>query len=371
MNPATHWRFLAMVLKTAGLTVGGCCCLAVGARHLWRVILARRRLRELLGAAAGQDARIVITGATSGIGLELACQLSRHPAVSLLLGCRDTARGERLFRCSSDQRRLFGGGKTEASSSSRPQPPTRVVLLDLLNPDSVQNFSDEAHDFLTTGAPGLRMLINNAAIMLPPNDQPAKGPGPTWQTNFLGPFLLTEMLAHRRGSLTGNATPEPLRVVHVSSRLEKRSALDEALLKEVQTGNTGKHAYSDSKRALMLWTSVRAQNLAFKGSTWCHVATPGMVDTQLGRHMAGRWLYPLTKPLRALLLRSAAEGALSVVAAGLMPKATESFGFYYDGEKKLENLVLQRMGDKAFANAVVKWASQVTALEVRNAGYDR
>ena len=35
-------------------------------------------------------------------------------------------------------------------------------------------------------------------------------------------------------------------------------------------------------------TSVRAQSLAFKGGLFCHCATPGMVDSDLGRRAADR-----------------------------------------------------------------------------------
>ena len=44
------------------------------------------------------------------------------------------------------------------------------------------------------------------------------------------------------------------------------------------------------------------------------------------------WLWPLTKPLRMVLLRSPAEGALSVIAGALKPQATSCFGRYMDGE---------------------------------------
>eukprot|EP00438_Fugacium_kawagutii_P022154 Skav235752 [mRNA] locus=scaffold803:92334:114013:+ [translate_table: standard] len=90
-------------------------------------------------------------------------------------------------------------------------------------------------------------------------------------------------------------------------------------------------------------TSVRAQSLAFKGALFCHCATPGIVDTDLGRrqihrvihwHMLSPWLWPWTKPLRTLLMRSSAEGALSVAAGALKPQAVSCFGRYMDGEAR-------------------------------------
>lgn len=321
--------------------MGTVCVIAL--RRMRRVGVARARLRALLDAEAGTNARIVITGATSGLGEELARQFAKHPSVQLLLGCRDEAKGRRMF------------GKTAS-----------VQRLDLLDPDSVQNFVDETHLFLNEGGEGLRLLINNAGVMKPPGGATASGIDKTWQTNFLGPFLLTELLALRR-----NVRQAPLRVVQVSSRLEKRSKLDFDLLEAVGKGQAGEHAYADSKRAMMFWTSVRAQSMAMKANAFVHVATPGMVDTQLGRNSVPPWLWPLTKPIRWMLLRSSAEGALGIAGAGLRKAALKRFGRYCDGEEELEDLVLERMGEKHLALKVVKWAETVTALDQRYQGYSR
>ncbi|CAK9022935.1 unnamed protein product [Durusdinium trenchii] len=340
--------WLSQLLYT-GAAVGGAACAAVAARNLQRVLRARSRIKVLLAASAGTDARVVITGATGGIGQELAEQLLRNPSVHLLLGCRDHLKAQRLFQ-----------------SSER----TKVHRLDLLDPDSVQAFADEAHLFLAGGESGLRMLVNNAGVMRPPVSQ-SKGDS-TWQTNFLGPFLLTELLARLRQK----QQPSPVRVVHVSSRLEKRSQLDHHLLDAVTRGEVGENPYADSKRGLMLWTgiprtSVRAQSLAFKGGLFCHAASPGIVDSDLGRHVVPAWLWPFTKPLRMLLMRSPAEGALAVVGGALTPQATSCFGRYWDGEAQVEDLVIERMGNKQLALSLVKWATKATALEQRADGYDR
>lgn len=332
-------------LLYTGAAVGGATFVAIAARHFLRVSRARAQLQSLLLGVAGSDARVVITGASGGIGRELAQQLLRNPSVHVLVGCRDQKKAKSIFR------------------SER----AKVHSLDLLDPDSVQAFVEEAHSFLA-GDTGLRMLVNNAGVMRPPPSSSAKGFDCTWQTNFLGPFLLTELLARLRQKHQHS----PVRVVHVSSRLEKRSELNAELLESIGKGEVPEtSAYSDSKRALMLWTSVRAQSLAFKGGLFCHCTTPGMVDSDLGRHTLSPWLWPLTKPLRLLLLRSSAEGALSVAHHALTPAATSCFGRYADGKTQLEDLVIERMGDKQLALSLVKWATKVTALEQRADGYDR
>lgn len=345
----------------AALGASAAAAFSLAARRLGRTFAARRRIRLLLAEAAGTEARVVITGATSGIGAELAWQLVRHPSVSLLLGCRDVKRAKYLFR----QLGAAIEGE-EIGEGCR----CRIVQLELQDPDSVQCFTEEVHAFLGGGAAGLRLLVHNAGVMNPPaSKRSAARPDAAWHAHFLGPFLLTELLARLRAK--GRAQSAPVRLVNVTSRLEARSQLTEKVLEEVSQGQCGSMAYADSKRAALFWISVRAQSLAFKSGLFLHAATPGIVDTQLGRHSMQPWLWPWTKPLRWLFLRSAAEGAYCVAAAGLRKQALECFGRYLDGEVQLEDLVMERMGEKQFANKIVKWAIRTSALEQRAEGYDK
>lgn len=330
---------LALVVGASGLVFYS------GLRRVQCLAAARSRLNELI-VHAGGNARVVITGATSGIGLELARQFARHPSVSVLVGCRDIAVGRRLF-------------STDDS--------VRVLPLELLDFDSVESFSAEAHTFLNGGSAGLRMLFNNAGVMKAPvgsggTDSTAEL-HPVWKTNFLSPFLLTELLAIHR---VRARSIHPLYVVDTSSRLERRSKLDVTLLDGVRQGRCGSETYSDSKRAVMLWTSSSAQRLNFQGNMFMYAATPGMVDTQLGRHSVPRFIWPLTKPLRFLMLRSPAEGALGIAAAGLRDGPTACSGRYYDGERELENLVVTRESDAPLASELHEWASQCTDLQNRS-----
>lgn len=308
------------------------------ARQLRRRAVARQRLQELLAAAAGDNARIVITGASSGIGKELAQQFARHPSVLLLLGCRD--------------------GETHETGC------TKVMPLELLEFDSVQQFADEACAFLAGGDRGLRLLINNAGVQ----DRGGRtkfGVSPTWQTNFLGPFLLTELIARHREVAH---ICEPLRVVNVASGRESEALLSEESLDVTGPGEASPREYADSKRAILLWISVRAQSFALKSNMFTQAVMPGRVDTRLGMYSFPSWLWPLTKPLRFLLYRSPAEGALSVAAAGLRPQAAQKFGQYFGEEELLEDLVVWRMPQKKLAVLIVRWANQVTALEARSGG---
>ena len=294
------WLGYAAIATAVGGTV------YAGVRRAARVKAARGQLSALLSAGAGNDARVVITGATSGVGEELAREFSLHPAVSLLLGCRDVTAGERLAAACGN---------------------ASVAKLDCLDLASVKGFTEQAREFLEAdaaarpSASGLRLVVNNAGVMSAPQESSADGFEPTWAVNFLAPFAVTELLARGRQP---DAQP-PLRVVNVSSRLEKRAKLTEQTLgfvenpaAEMKKENKGirASAYSDSKRAMMLWIANRADTLAADHNTYVSATTPGMVDTQLGRNSMSSVLWPLTKPLRLLPLRSPAEGALSAVVGG-------------------------------------------------------
>ena len=247
--------WLGYVAVALGATaVGG--TVVAGVRRAARVKAARATFHTLLSAAAGTDARIVITGATSGVGEELAREFSRNPSVSLLLGCRDITRGEQVAAACGN---------------------ASVVKLDCLDLASVRGFTAEAREFLEAGAgpsvSGLRLVVNNAGVMSAPQEASADGFEPTWATNFMAPFVSTELLASGRqpGSLP------PLRVVNVSSRLENRAKLTEetlglvgnpaAELKKEKKGIRGS-AYADSKRAMMLWIAHRAETLAADHNTY-------------------------------------------------------------------------------------------------------
>lgn len=348
-TPASSWAgFIGCALGAAVL--GGIAF--TGSRRARRVAAARGRLGDLLcTAAAGGNARIVITGATSGVGEELALEFGRHSSVSLLLGCRDTQRGEAVAaRCAPGQ--------------------ATVAQLDCLDMSSVRRFAAVAHDFLeadTKGASGLRLVVNNAGVMGSPQQSSTDGFEPTWATNFLAPFLTTELLAASRNA---HSSP-PLRVVNVGSRLEKRSKLTADMLglvaspvAELQKPANGirASAYSDSKRALMLWIAARCKALANGHATHVHASTPGMVDTQLGRYSMPAALWPLTKPVRWLLFRSPAEGALAAVAAGLVDGADRAVGQYMDAEVVLETLPETRADQAGLAAALVAWANQACKL---------
>ncbi|MGH8983151.1 MAG: oxidoreductase [Acidimicrobiia bacterium] len=117
---------------------------------------------------------VLVTGASSGLGLRSAEALARAGA-TMLLGCRNPEKG-------AAAREQVGAGATG------PEPV--VVALDLADLDSVQS--------CTRGVPGtvdrLDVLMNNAGVMGIPLTRSAQGFEAQFATNHLGHFALTAQL---------------------------------------------------------------------------------------------------------------------------------------------------------------------------------
>src|SRR5215472_3865419 len=151
-----------------------------------RVMASRKWTAADLPGQSGRT--IVVTGASSGIGLATARELARVGA-RVILAVRNTRKG----RAAADGM----AGNTE------------VRELDLASLASVRAFAAE-------WAGPLDILVNNAGIMAVPEAHTVDGFELQIGTNHLGPFLLTSLLLP---AITD-------RVVTVSSELHRRGRID-------------------------------------------------------------------------------------------------------------------------------------------------
>ncbi|MFY1621144.1 SDR family NAD(P)-dependent oxidoreductase [Micromonospora sp. WMMD736] len=166
-----------------------------------------------LGNLTGK--RIIVTGATNGVGLGTARVLARAGA-HVILAVRNTELGA--------QRAGEIGGSTE------------VVKLDLADLASVRAFPDLLAD-------DVDILINNAGALTEERTDTVDGFEMTIGTNFLGPFALTNLLLPRVRS----------QVINVASDAHKTATLrlDDMHLRTHTWTMMG--AYGRSKLAMMLW----------------------------------------------------------------------------------------------------------------------
>lgn len=166
-----------------------------------------------LGDLSGK--RIIVTGATNGVGLGTARALARAGA-HVILAVRNLELGA--------QRAAEIGGDTA------------IVKLDLADLSSVRAF------------PGLfegdvDILINNAGLVAQRRSETVDGFEMTMGTNFLGPFALTNLLFARVRS----------KIINVGSNAHKSSsiAFDDPHLRSRRWSSFP--AYGRSKLAVMLW----------------------------------------------------------------------------------------------------------------------
>jgi NAD(P)-dependent dehydrogenase (short-subunit alcohol dehydrogenase family) len=193
---------------------------------------------------------VVVTGASSGIGLVTARELARVGA-KVVLAVRDVAKGER------------------AAATMTGDIKVRELRLDDLA--SVRAFAS-----VWTGE--LNILINNAGIMMVPEGRTADGFERQMGTNHLGHFALTNLLLPR---ITD-------RVVIVSSHLQAAGRLDLSDLNWQTRPYDSNQAYSDSKLANMLFTLELQRRLTAVGSNVrALVVHPGITRTNLFGHAAG------------------------------------------------------------------------------------
>lgn len=142
----------------------------------------------------------LVTGGDSGLGYATADALARRGA-KVVIANRNQTNGERAAR---EIAATTGGD-------------VRAMLLDLAVLDSVRRF---AKSFLEELGPRLHLLVNNAGIA-GPSVRTVDGFELVFQVDYLGPFLLTELLLP---ALRGST---PARIVNVASGVHE-NACEEA-----------------------------------------------------------------------------------------------------------------------------------------------
>lgn len=235
-----------------------------------------------------KNKNIVITGASSGLGLEAVRQLAPTGA-NLLLGCRDVKKAQDALR--EVTRR--GAGQIE------------IEVLDLANLESVRAFADRVRQRM----PVVDILINNAGVMMPPFGLTREGHELQFGTNHLGHFLLTQQL------MPSLAASPSGRVISVSSMAHRRGSLNLDRPWTEANYNPMK-AYADSKLANLVFALELDRRLKKAGSPVLSVAAhPGWTETSLFRHMGpAQWF-------SSLLAMNVHDGTLPIVMAATRPDA--------------------------------------------------
>jgi NAD(P)-dependent dehydrogenase (short-subunit alcohol dehydrogenase family) len=241
----------------------------------------------------------LVTGASSGIGKEIARALARMGA-RVVLVARDRARGE------------AARDEITATTGARD---LDVRLADLASPRSIRAMAAGVR----TDHPALHILVNNAGGWSSTRRLTADGVEQTWATNMLGYFLLTELL------LDNLKAGAPSRIVNVASDLARDLDLTDVSFERRRYSGVG--AYAQSKQANRMWTYALARRLAGTGVT-ANVMHPGGVATGIfakGGGLLGR----AVSIVSALFARTPAQGADTAIWLAANPEIEGKTGLFF------------------------------------------
>lgn len=239
-------------------------------------------------------AAVLVTGAASGLGLAAACGFARLGATVHALA-RNTERAAEAVA---------------QIAAAVPSADVRPHACDLSSLAAVNSFAEE---FLVRES-RLDALVNNAGVMPPERTRSADGHELMFATHVLAPLALTTPLL-RDG---------PGRVINVSSGGMYTQALPkDGDWESDHTPYSPKKLYARTKREEVVITEMLAERLRGRGVV-VHAMHPGWAETEgLKRAMPS-----FRKAIRPNL-RSAAEGADTIVWLGAAPEALRATGLFW------------------------------------------
>ncbi|MCU1483905.1 MAG: oxidoreductase [Actinomycetia bacterium] len=217
-----------------------------------------------------------------------------------------------------------GAAAAEAIRARIPDAALEQGVLDLASLKSVRSFAAE---FLDSGD-RLDLLINNAGVMFTPFERTADGFELQFGTNHLGHFLLTALLAPALVAAAPGA-----RVVNLSSGGHRSSDIlwDDP---NYETRPYDKfESYGQAKTANILFTRELDRRYGPVG-VHSFAVHPGMIVTELGRHMTSDDRHTLAEKFKASPTgarpeyKTVEQGAATSVWAAVAPELDEHGGAY-------------------------------------------
>ncbi|TXS89255.1 SDR family NAD(P)-dependent oxidoreductase [Parahaliea maris] len=246
---------------------------------------------EVLEGISLEGRLALVTGASSGLGLETCRALA--------------ARGATVVMLARSREKLDAAIAVLEAEELPGQ--IDSALLDLADLDKVRNSAATLLDLY----PQVDLLINNAGVMACPLQRTAQGFEMQFGTNHLGHFLFTCLMAPALMAAAA-AGSEP-RVINLSSGGHRFGAFnfDDPNYREREYEKW--RAYGESKTANVLFSVGLDARLAPLGVR-VFAVHPGMIMTELGRHMD-------EADMEAIRARAASRSAASGQETGGEPRS--------------------------------------------------
>ncbi|WP_446040912.1 SDR family NAD(P)-dependent oxidoreductase [Streptomyces sp. SID1121] len=242
--------------------------------------------------------RAIVTGASSGIGVETARALAGAGA-EVTLAVRDVTAGERT------------AGDIASTTGNKH---LAVAPLDLADQASVAAFVAAWHG-------PLDILVNNAGVMMTPEWRTPEGWETQFATNHLGHFALAT------GLYPALAAGDRARVVALSSRGHVRAGVDFDDIHFRTRPYDPVIAYAQSKSAVVLFAVEANRRWAGDGIT-VNAVHPGPILSNLTRHMSKEDLDAAVAVEGAF--KTPQQGAATAVLVATSPLVEGVGGRYFE-----------------------------------------
>ncbi|KAG2298905.1 hypothetical protein Bca52824_035377 [Brassica carinata] len=252
----------------------------------------------------------IITGGTSGIGAETARVLAKR-GVRVVMAVRDMKKAEMV---------------KEKIVIENPEADIVVLEIDLSSLSSVARFCSQ---FLSQDLP-LNIIINNAGVFSPNLEFSEEKIELTFATNFLGHYLLTEMLIEKMIDTAKKSGIEG-RIINLTSVIHSWVKPDcfsfPKLLHPIKYNGTT--AYAQSKLATILHAKALSRRLQDRdANVTINAVHPGIVKTGIIRAHKGLLTDSLFL-IASKLLKSVSQGAATTCYVALSNETRRISGKYF------------------------------------------
>ncbi|XP_057229566.1 dehydrogenase/reductase SDR family member on chromosome X isoform X3 [Malurus melanocephalus] len=218
------------------------------------------------------------------------------------------------------------------------------LYCDLASMKSIRQFVQQ---FRAKKCP-LHVLVNNAGVMLVPERKTVDGFEEHFGLNYLGHFLLTNLLldtlkqsgthSHNARIITVSSATHYVGKLHLNDLQSRFSCFAEVgLFMSPRCSYSPHGAYAQSKLALVLFTYRLQHLLTANGShVTANVVDPGVVNTELYKHVF--WVVKVVKWMTAwLLFKTPEEGASTTIYAAVSPEMEGAGGCYLYNEERTKS----------------------------------